>query len=418
MEFDRESNAFGALGDGFGFEGRATVFIAPTGPATFGKLQWLTTWQLTGTAKKTRPYTYDLSFLDDGHVRRHQAHNVAAFELATIHARYYTDRRRGAMSMFARTPLYPFQFVVFSIFAPLRTPLARTEYVYAPASPVWQDQFVAAMTRRNPFAGFMADGLRTYSPGEQRRADWLRGPLVPGMLTQTNGDTGFVCLACRASGKLLIALASMTDTTPGHFGDVASFHHKPRVHIALYRGDELLTRSRGVPVRIPARAARYHLHMATDRDVDAAHTSTATVTDLVFYSSARRGTRLPDGWQCPIRGRHTPCKVLPLLHAHVPLPTTLTDRIPAGKSSFLLTIAPIQGARPIRITHAGFETRLPDGKFRPAALHRLGNGRYRVTVMNPSSAVGRPVTIRVTGRDVRGDSITQTTRAAYFIKHR
>jgi hypothetical protein len=384
----------------------------------FGKLQWLTTWQLAGTAKKTRPYTYDLSFLDNGHVSRHQAHNVAAFELATVHARYYTDRRRGAMSMFARTPLYPFQFVVFSLFEPLRSPLDRTEYVYAPASPVWQDQFVATTTRRNPFAGFMADGLRVYSPGEQRNADWLRGPLAPGMLVQTDGDAGFVCPACRTAHELVIALASTTDTTPGHFGDAAFFFRKPRVHVALYRGRKLLTRSRGVPVRVPARPAQYRLHMTTNRELDAAHASAATVTDLVFRSSARRGARLPDGWQCPIRGRHTSCKVLPVLHAHVPLPTTLTDRMPAGRSSFVLTIAPIQGVRPIRIAHAGFETRVPGGRFRPAVLHRLGNGRYRVTLTNPSAAAGRAVTIRVTGRDVRGDSITQTTRAAYFVKHR
>jgi hypothetical protein len=418
MEFDRESNRFGALGDGFEFDGGVTSFIAPTGPARFGRLQWLTTWQLTGTAKKARPYSYDLSFLDNGHVSRHQSHNVAAFELATVRARYYTDRRRGASSMFARTPFYPFQFIVFSMFAPLRTPLARTEDIYAPASPVWQDQFVAAMTRRNLFGGFIADGYRTYSPGEERNTDWLRGPLVPGAPVQTNGDPGFVCVACRAAEKMLVVLAPMTDSTPGHVGDVTSFLHKPRVHFALYRGRTLLTRHVGDTVQVPARPARYDLHVTTKRDLDAAHASTATITDLVFRSSARRGARLPDRWLCPIVFRHSGCRVLELLHAHVPLPTTLTDRMPTGKSSFVLTIAPIQGARPIRITHARFETRLPGGKFRRAALHRLGNGKYRVTLVNPSAAVGRSVTIRVSGRDAQGDSITQTTRAAYFIKRR
>lgn len=418
MEFDRETK-FGALSFGWDFDGGGfSVRVAPTPRTHFGSLQWLTGWSRTGKAPKTGLYSYDLSFADNGRVSPHQSHTVAPFQLATVHARYYSDRRRQPHSMFMRMAIYPFQFIGFGTYTNLTTPVVRTEYIYGDASAIWYDEFVAKSTWRVPFGGDMTDGARRYLPGAQRRVDWDRGPLDPSTPVQTNGEQqAFTCMACRTVHRMSIGLYPTSDSTPGHVGYVTATRHKHGMHFALYRGQKLLDRRDGAVLTVPALTGRYRLHMTTNRAADGARASTATITDLTFRSAAGTGAPLPDGWGCGIRSPHV-CTVLPLLHARVPLPTTLSDRLPVGRSSFVLTLAPIQGARHARITAASFQTRLPGGRFRPAAMHRLGNGRYRVTLINPRSALGKSVAIRVAGRDAAGDSITQTTRAAYFVGRR
>ena len=415
LEFDRDAPN-GGMGSSFTSGPGSRVYVAPTARAQRGELYWLTTWSLAGGSTAHAGYTYDLSFLDSGAVSADQSHTVAAFQLATVHARYYNDAHR--QSQFVRSPAYPFQFGIFSVFNPLETPQARTEYIYSPPSAVWLAQLIAYPTDDNPFAGFISDDPRYYTAGSVSEADWLRGPLAPSVPAQTNGDTFFVCNACRTSTKLSVFLSPVTDTTPGHDGDLDEVPGGPPVaHFALYRNGSLVGGGPdlgGGQFTVPSGAATYRIHDTTDRSADMVKTSTSTSTDLTFRSAATGGAGVPSGWYCGI-GAATSCTVLPLLHATVPLPTTLLDRLPVGPSTFDFTISRIQGAAPAAVTAASLATSVNGGPFVKAQVVAVGGGVFRATIVTPSSAAGQPVTLRVTGADSAGSTISQTVTAAYLV---
>ena len=92
-----------------------------------------------------------------------QSHTVTSSQLATVHARYYSDKRRTAE--FVRTPFYPFESGAFSEFAELPTPQAATEYINAPPGAVWFVTLLAYPSDDNPFGGFFLDGARIYAAG-------------------------------------------------------------------------------------------------------------------------------------------------------------------------------------------------------------------------------------------------------------
>jgi hypothetical protein len=382
-----------------------------------GALHWVTGWSLVHDSSAA-PYSYDLSFVDNGAIPADQAKTVQPFQLATIASRYYGDRDRE--SQFVRTPIYPFQFGAFALFLPLHTPVARNEYVYGDPSAIWTAFLLAAPTWSNPFGGAVEDDFRVYPQGATFHADWLRGPLAPKPPEQTSGDTFYRCPDCRSAHVMSVLLAPFVDTTPGHFGDVSDPKDGKATYFALYRGTTRIASGHdliGARLGVPTVPARYQLHLAVDRSADHTGTSTSTVTDLVFRSGASEGAPLPAGWFCDDATATSGCTVLPILTAQVPLPTDLLDRLPVGDSSFVLTVAPFAGAGAATITSARVFTRVGTGPFRAAHVEQLDNGRYRVTLHNAASAAGSGVTLRVMATDDAGDSITQTTTDAYLVAH-
>lgn len=415
LEFDRSAKDGGSLGSSFGYDASSQVFVAPTPQAQVGTLHWLSTWSLAHESGAA-PYSYDLSFAANGSVPADQANSVQGFQLATIASRYYNDRHRE--SEFVRTPLYPFQFVVFSSFLPLPTPVARTEYVYGDPTAIWTASLLADPTGSNPFGGEVDDDFRVYPQGAHLAAAWLRGPLAPKPLEQTSGDTFYSCPDCRSAHTMSVLLAPFVDTTPGHFGGVSDPKGGVATHFALFRDNTRLAGGPdfiGAQVPVPAKSALYRLHLAVDRSADRTLTSTSTVTDLTFRSAAGAGAPLPAGWSCDDATPTSGCTVLPVLTAQVPLPTDLNDRLPVGDSSFVLTVAPYHGAGTATVTSAQVLTRIGSGPFQPADLTPIGNGRFQVTLHNPAAAAGQGVTLRVIAADDAGDSITQTTTDAYLV---
>jgi hypothetical protein len=380
-----------------------------------GRLHWLTGWQLLGeSAQSGHPYSYDLSFAAHDRVPADQRHHVRPAQLATVRSKYYNDRSRE--SQFERVPIYPFQYFISATFLPVDTPTVRTEYVTGGGRVGWYASLIADPTADEPFAGLLDDDRRIYSPGTHRRASWQRGLLAPGFAQPTAADRYFSCPACRTRTRLVISLAPVTDTTPGHVGDFLLFGKQTVTRMALYRnGRKLAAASNrtGAQIAVPAGKGRYRLHLAVDRGYQHVHTATAMTTDLTFVSSARNGGGLPASWHCPFpRGRT--CTALPALTARLALPTDLTGRIGQGRATACLTIAPFDPAIFTRITSAAVFTST-GGTFSRAPLLRTANGRYRVTLGDPPSAAGKPVTVRITATDARGDRIVQTTRAAYLV---
>ena len=109
------------------------------------------------------------------------------------------------------------------------------------------------------------------------------------------------------------------------------------------------------------------------------------------------------------------CTVLPLLHATIPLPTSLADTLPVGATTFDFTVARIAGAAPAAVTAATLSTSTDGTTFHPAKVVALGQGVFQATIVN--GAVLRRARRLATGHRVRrrGSTISQTVTAAYQV---
>ncbi len=408
---DRRGSSFDA---GFGFNGGNTLKISPISHVTVGHLDAITSWSESAAPAGQQAYTYDLSFPYLGSIPADLAETVTSSQLATVHSAFYSDGTTR-QSAYGRGAIYPFQFAGFATLAPLTTPQSRTAYVYGGPKAVW---FASLIDNADQFSGFVSDDPRVYKPGRTYREDWLRGPLGPGVPEQV-GSGAFVCPACRTSTELAFLLAPVTDTTPGHFGDLDP-PLDPKGHVARFRvfqdGKSIFDKFDyiGADLRVPAGEHTYRVIDQVDRTSGGFATSTSATVDLTFRSSAGDGAPLPAGWICgtPGSGR---CSILPLLTTRVPLPTDLNGVLPFGTTHFDFTVSHIQGAHAIAVTSAAFEISTDGVHFTSVPVTDLGGGNYRAALTEPASARGRAVSVRVHGTDAAGGSITKTVRNAYTV---
>jgi hypothetical protein len=105
-----------------------------------------------------------------------------------------------------------------------------------------------------------------------------------------------------------------------------------------------------------------------------------------------------------------------MLTAHLSMPLSLDGTLPADRSTFTLTVARIQHARPAKITTATLSVRVSgQTTWRPLRLHRTGEGTYTATVDNTAWA-GSPVDVRFSARDAGGSTFAQTVQQAYIVR--
>lgn len=408
---DRRGSTFDV---GFGVNGGDTLKVSPIPRVTVGRLYAITSWSESAAPAGKQAYTYDLSFPYLGSIPAHLGETVTSRQLATVHSAFYSDGTTR-QSAYGRGAIYPFQFGGFASLAPLSTPQSLTGYVYGGRGAVW---FAGLIDNADQFSGFVSDDLRVYKPGLTYGEDWLRGPLGPGVPEQV-GSGAFVCPACRTSTELAFLLAPVTDTTPGHFGDLDP-PLDPKGHVARLRvfqdGKSIFDKFDyiGADLKVPAGEHTYRVIDQVDRTSGGFATSTSATVDLTFRSSATDGAGLPAGWFCgtPGSGR---CSILPLMTTRVPLPTDLNGVLPFGTTHFDFTVGHIQGARAIAVTSAAFEISTDGVHFTPVPVTDLGGGNYRAALTEPSSARGRAVSVRVHGTDAAGGSITKTVLNAYTV---
>lgn len=411
LEWDR-LDASGNGGDSlsFGFFPGSYAHIAPTPAATVGRMEYLTDWQLASAPATGNPYTYDLAFRDVG-VPADQSRTVAAAQLARVNASYYADGNARVAGL-ARFPLYRFQIFGGGWTFPFAAPAHRTEYVLTANGAAWSEEYVADYTH---FLGVVDDGLRRYFGGEVRTAQWLRGPLAPGILARTNGDASFDCQACRTDKNIAVDFAPVVDTIPGHDGQLDA-SDGPVSRFRFYRNGTLIDDERGVTggqFAVPSSNATYRAIVQTERP--AFSTSTSATLDVAFRSAAGHGGQLPAGWRCrPLAGKA--CRVLPLLRVRMPLPTDLNGTMPVGHWFFTFNVDHVQGAARSAVTSVTLQTSVDGGKtWQTASTQPVGGGRYLAMLNNPRNAFADFVNVRVHATDAAGGWITETVNNAYTI---
>jgi hypothetical protein len=419
-EWFRADKQQGGLDSSFGYGTGATVYVTPTPAVRVGQLHWLTGWSQVGAPAHGIPYSYDATFQETGKIGADQHHVVTRAQESVLDARYYTDGPNWN-SDFVRTPIYPFQFLVFSSFNPQPSPLHRTEYVVGPKEVVWQASLLATSSEENPFASEVDDGSRAYSAGSTGTVDWLRGAIAPGVMADTPGNGFWTCAVCRTSGTLSVDLAPALDSTPGHAGSVTIPAKGHAARFRIYRNGKLIDDENDVTggtFTAPARTATYRLVDTVQRAQDGFAGSTTSTVDVSFSSAAGVGGKLPAGWDCGATGSGA-CTIPAMLQANVPLATDLTGHLPAGPSVTSFTVGHIQGAPSSAIRSAALQLSFDGGRtWHPAPTFAEGGGRFRAVLSNPESQVGHRVGVRVTATDTLGGSLTQTVANAYAVVSR
>lgn len=415
LEWDRDTTHFAiSFSTAFGVD--SVVHVAPSAPAAEGQLHWLTTWQLTATPSSGTPYSYDLVFDDEGQVPADQRHIVTSSDVAQVNSRYYTDQQ-ARLAYFGRGPFLPFQFFSMTELLPLQTPTARTEYINDPGGALWSATLFAAPTDFDPFQGLVVDGARSYVPGSSYGADWLRGPLAPGM-QQPTAPVGFFCSYCRNPKTMAVLFNPVADTDTGHGGyfDILD-RHTVAAHFALYRNGVRIKNERnstGDVVRVPPGEATYRAVVRTERGAVGFATSTEASLSVTFVSSATSGSQAPPHWFCV--GRRKTCTVLPLLSAVVPLPTGLDGTMPLGTNSVTFEVRHLTGASDPAIDHVSFAITGDGGRtYHQLPVTSLGGDQYQVTIDNPTAWANHGIGVRIKAADSSGGALSETVQNAYYV---
>jgi hypothetical protein len=145
--------------------------------------------------------------------------------------------------------------------------------------------------------------------------------------------------------------------------------------------------------------------------------STKAHTEWTFRSSHADGSgQLPAGWECDLAGL-TDCAVTPLMMARYDLPQSMSDRHPAGATSFVLTVAHLQGGPELPVTSATVSVSYDDGAtWQPTKVTDVGDSHFRVSYTTPAvKATNGFVALKLSAVDASGGTITQTISRAYAL---
>ena len=209
---------------------------------------------------------------------------------------------------------------------------------------------------------------------------------------------------------------------PGHRGRLDNYGDTPIGTITasnrmrVWTGSTLLADEDyfyGIEVPVPAADQRYRVRWEQTRSAPWIRFGTRAVTEWGFRSARTAGGNAPSNWYCTPDGTGE-CAVLPLLVPSYDVPVDQLGRVAAGPGTIRVGLAPTQGAPASPVDEARVDWSTDDGAtWTPAAVRSLGGGRYAATVGNPA---GSTVSLRLTGRDRAGNTLTQTLIRAYAVR--
>jgi hypothetical protein len=422
LDWVRGDDAGFVFSAGFLYDGLSPVLDAPGRPVRHGELHWGERYHFSAADNS---YTYDLRYGADGAIPTRQRHVVAATQLTTLTEHYSSDvpgRQILTVRFGVRAPDYS----SFQALWPVTAPSTRTEYVGGSPDVLWQQSLTGVeVFEEDTFviADIWFDGPRSYRPGQRDTVFWARQPLHPSLDTDTavGANPFYFCPACRTGDVLGIGVVPLADTEPGHAGFLDQYGDTPigtitaSTRLRVYRGPTLLsddTDVTGTQLTVPAAAQRYRVLYEQHRTAPWIRLGTAATTEWGFDSGRPAARTAPAGWTCP--DGTGDCAVLPLLVPSYEVPTDGLGRVPAGPGTVVVGFAVTQGAPASPVDRATVSWSTDDGRtWTPAAVRSLGGGRWSAAVGNPA---GHTVSLRVTGHDRAGATITQTLVRAYAVR--
>jgi hypothetical protein len=409
------------LSQSFIFDGTSTVLFAPGRPVVHGVLSWGEQYHFTAADGS---YTDDLKYGADGAIPTRLRHVVTAGQLATLTVHYSSDVP-GRQILSERFGFRGSDFFATAIDSPVVAPGTRTEYVGGSPDVVWQQQLVGvAIFDPDNFviADLWSDATRSYQPGQRSTVTWARQPLHPS-LPRNDALSPFppVCAECRVGNELSVSVVSLADTDPGHVGFLDIDGTTPAgpitggTRLRVFGGATLLSDEHdviGTQVTVPAAGRRYRVLYEQHRAAPWIRLGTAATTEWGFASARPAVRTAPAGWICPDGDGE--CAVLPLLVPSYEVATDGQGRVAAGAGTVVVGFTATEGAPMSPVDQGTVSWSTDDGAtWQVAPVHALGAGQFSAAVTNPA---GGTVSLRVTGRDRAGNTITQTLVRAYAVR--
>lgn len=358
------------------------------------------------------PYAYDVEFPTDGALDGPLRYQIAEADLAAVDTSYHSDVPRvGAAAMFG---MLDWEFFQARTTYPVSQPLRRVEYLTGDPDIAYGGFLLTS----NDAAGEnWRGGYQRYRAGQRAAADWLAGPIVPGLPADT-GTGDYQCPACREDDTLSIDLSPVTDSEPDHYGDLAPSGDgvTSSSRFQLYEGDTRLadlTDTAGADVAVGPDPAGYRLVYDQTRRSTATAQSTTSHTEWTFRSGHSGATTVPDRWFCGTAGGNADCSAVSLLTLGYDLPAGLDGTVPAGPGTLTLTVGHTSGTPDVPVVSATVAVSDDGGAtWTPVPVTPLGANRFAA---GWDATAGQHVSLAVTATDDDGDTVTQTVTDAVTV---
>ena len=396
--------------------GRRDLFVSPSAAPPVGTQTLNTSFLVGNDQTSADPYSYTATYSTNGAIARSQRHVVGT--VATLDMRYYRSAP-GVADGISHIAVPASDAPSTSLGWSAATVGHSTDYLVSPTGTRWLDDYLPSMDPAATVIADVQDVPRTRLAGHTYAVDYLRGPLAPGLPVAAGGQ-GVVCYSCRSDDQLFVGLLPLADSVPGHFGSIG-LANGSAVTVAAFKvwqDGKLVdneTNTSGLVLEVPAKATTVRARLETWLGTAGFTRSTHAVTDVTIRTSAADPVA-PGTWDCGDDpwGEPTTCRVPSELTTSVPLPTALDSTMTAGSHPFTFSIAPIIGKAAVTAT---MQISVDGGRtFINVPVTALGNNQFRAALVNPPTAQGKSVTLRVSGHTADGASITQTTDTAYVVK--
>jgi hypothetical protein len=401
--------------------GGASLWISPvTARPAAGRLQTDSQATLTSpSSARGTPYAYRLDFPGPPGIIPAQHFAPGAASLATVHERYYQDAKTSGSWCTLGGYVYPAAYGYISVGNcdrfPLRLPQARTQYLSAGPSVIWQSGYTSP-------DGGQADGPRSYRAGQQLTRDWGAYPLHPQPDLQTLHGLAATAFfparpsAFRTGNTLHLDVTPFSDSDPGHLGP--GYAAGAAGSYAVYQNGTRIARGNPArqisPVQVSARPSLIRFTLTARRPGPASRLSAASTTTWTWHTRRRPAATVPPAWSCDGVQR---CAVQPMmtLDYHI-AGLALDGTTAAGRQVISLDVGHIQLGGHARVTRVTARVSFTSGRsWRPATITPLGHGHFRITFTGRRGAY---VTLRTNATDAAGNSITETIQHAYQITPR
>ncbi len=408
------SDTVGTTAGWIGFPASVTFYLGDS-PATVGAQHFYVHDRFETPAGTAKPYAYDVEFPSDGPISGDHAYQAKQSDLATLDTGYHGDTAQtGDTLLFSTLPWESFE--IRGAY-PVAIPQRRAEYVSTGHGLVYSGLL---STAENPAAEFVTGGVHTYRAGQHATVDWMQGPIVPGLPTDTGLGT-YLCQSCRTDDTLSVFLAPATDTEPDHAGYLAGPGDgvTSAAHFQLYQGGTKLadlTDQTGGDFTVGADPAAYRIVYDQTRITPLSRLSTSSHSEWTFRSQHSGATTVPDRWYCGTTYTQVDCSAVSLLTLHYGLRQGLDGTIGTGPQAMTLTVGHTSGTPAVPVRRATAAISYDRGAhWIQVPVVPAGHGTFVALWNNAKNTAGKTVSLKVTAADAAGDTVTQSVTDAAAI---
>ncbi len=295
----------------------------------------------------------------------------------------------------------PFEIFGFAFSYLVHVPGVRTVLLQGNRHLRWIQDFDATMPRGRAFKLATLTKDSFYTPGAASPVNFAHGPVGPGLEAgYDRGSTGPFCLLCRHGNRLHGGLPLFSGAGTAMSGllwnpEMGGWTLRHSYHV-LASGHYVIAPD----VSLPADAQTYTLTASSHPGTSAWQLSKKVTDSWRFTSAAGDG-------------------VVPLLMASYLPSTTLAGTLRPGPVSWPLDFGNL-GPADAAVSKATVSLSTDGGHtWRPATVTRTDRNSFAVSYTNPAAAgTTQYMSVRVTGLDAAGRTVTETAISAYRLTMR